>query len=164
MNRTWYSTNPTVKNTQSCTTYLSSAFSSYSAVTFSDVSDIQSYLGHFGDLEEALNCAGMCTKLPVYYFSDSNSGEPANACIDKIKTDIIDVQIVGCGMFFIALAALMFLLIFVQYGLCCRRKVKPGMNKNGAPAQRFNSQAGTPGYNNPNQYNSVEQPFPPTKN
>ena len=114
-----------VTKVQSCTSYLSSAYASY-GLSFSDVSALSTYLDYFGEIEQSYSCSGFCSKLPIYYFYNSNAGDPSAACKDKIKSELLDSEMKMYGIAFTCIGCIMFLSWFVQYGLCCRRKESSG--------------------------------------
>jgi hypothetical protein len=125
--RTYYTTTSATSSTvvtkfQDCTSYVSDAFKSGSYAGYS-VSTIIKILNLFGDLEQSYSCSGVCTPLPVYYFSDSYSSFPTTFCFESYKTAINEFRFYGIS--FIVVGSVMFLIWLVQYGLCCR-KTPPG--------------------------------------
>lgn len=114
-----------VTKVQSCTSYLSTAYASY-GISFSDISALSSYLDYFGQIESSYSCSGFCTALPIFYFSDSYTSLPSKACKDSIKNDLLDGEMKFYGIGFTVIGSIMFLIWFVQYGLCCRKKDNSG--------------------------------------
>lgn len=113
---------------QECSAQLQAAYASY-GVSFDDINSIITYLNYFGQIEEGYTCSGMCTQLPVYYFWDSTQGEPPKKCIDPITDEILRGEILGLGIGYAIVGLVIFVIWFVQYGLCCRKKQPPGGTK-----------------------------------
>ena len=121
----------TVTNVQGCTTYLESAYADY-GVSFDDINAIVEYLDYFGEIERDYKCSGICTIKTKYYFSDINIGAPAKTCFDAIRNDLILGDVQGYGIGYTVSGCLLFVIWFVQYGLCCRKNLnaKQGQTKN----------------------------------
>lgn len=114
-----------VTKVQSCTSYLSNAYASY-GISFDDINALSEYLDYFGEIESSYSCSGFCSALPVFYFSDSYTTVPTKACKDSIKDDMLEGEVKKYGGYFTAIGCVMFLIWFVQYGLCCRKKDSSG--------------------------------------
>lgn len=110
-----------VTKVQSCTTYLKNAYANY-GISFDDIDAISTYLDYFGEIESKYTCSGMCTMLPVYYFSNSNAGVPTDKCKDSIKNKLIKGEFQMYGIGFTCIGGILFIIWFIQYGLCCRKK------------------------------------------
>lgn len=111
----------TVVNVQSCTDHLEQAYANY-GIDFDSTSDLAEFLGHFGTIEKEFKCSGICTLQNRYYFSDINIGVPEKTCIDVIKDELVLGEVRGFGIGYTVTACILFLIWFVQYGLCCRAK------------------------------------------
>lgn len=127
------SPSPTIRTVQECSSYLETAFADYD-VDFDGVSDIEEYLGYFGEIEESYSCSGVCNYQSVYYFSNSENGAPEKKCQEFITDDILR-DIVGLiGIAYLSTGCAFFLIWCVQYGFCCRnqnnrKKAKPGSGR-----------------------------------
>jgi hypothetical protein len=110
----------TVTNAQGCTAYLETAYADY-GIDFDGEGGISEYLGYFGDIESDFKCSGMCTLRTKYYFSDINNGTPEKVCLESIKDDLILGEVQGYGIGYTISGVLLFMIWFVQYGLCCRK-------------------------------------------
>lgn len=119
------STGSTVTNAQGCSAYLQAAFADYN-IDFSDINEIIEYLDLFGEIEEEYTCAGICTQQTKYFFYNSASGYPDKACLNSIRTEMIEGEITNFGIGYTITAAVLIIIWFVQWGLCCRKKPKPG--------------------------------------
>jgi hypothetical protein len=113
-------TSSTVTNAQGCTSFLETAYADY-GIDFDGEGGISEYLGYFGDIEKDFKCSGMCDLKPKYYFSDINNGIPVKVCLDSIKNDLILGEVQGYGIGYTIAGAVLFMIWFVQYGLCCRK-------------------------------------------
>lgn len=111
----------TTYNVQDCTTYLESAFASY-GIDLSSLNDIISYLDFFGEIEKGYKCSGICNYYSVYYFWDNRKGAPDSACYSNIRDKMIKRLIKGSGIAYIVTGCAVFVIWFIQYGLCCRKK------------------------------------------
>lgn len=114
-----------VTNVQACKDKLQAAYASY-GVSFDDINDIIKYLDYFGDIEEEYKCSGICIQQAKYYFWDSTKGEPTKACKDPIKDELLIGEVQGFGIGYVVIAAVLMVVWFVQYGLCCRKQPAPG--------------------------------------
>lgn len=91
------------KKVQECPEF-QTRFSSYSQ-----------YFDVVGTLEEKFNCAGICTKLPYYIFTDVNRGDPEDKCSTKI-IDFIKKYGIIVGSISIIISFLLLLNIILS---CC---------------------------------------------
>lgn len=119
------STTSTVTNAQGCSDYLQTAFADYD-IDFSDLNEIITYLDYFGEIEESYSCAGICTIRSKYYFYNSVVGYPTKSCLSSIKEELVEGEIRNFGIGYTVTAGVLFIIWFVQWGLCCRKKPKPG--------------------------------------
>ncbi|CAI2363548.1 unnamed protein product [Moneuplotes crassus] len=128
---TMVNSSSTVIRVQQCSDHLEEAYEGYN-VDFEDSSEIEEYLGYFGEIEKDYKCSGMCSLNDKYYFSDINIGAPEKRCIDAIRNDIILGDVRNYGIGYTVSGAVLFVIWFVQYGLCCRRQRNPrqGQTKN----------------------------------
>lgn len=110
----------TVTKVQECTAHLSAAYASY-GISFDDIGELTEYLDHFGSIEREYTCSGICTVKNRYYFSDINIGAPTSTCFDNIKDDLILGDVRNYGIGYTVSGAVLFVIWFVQYGLCCRK-------------------------------------------
>lgn len=115
-------TSSTVVKVQECTAYLESAYADY-GVSFDDINDIIEYLDYFGEIEQDYSCSGICLQKSYYYFSDINKGDPSKTCFDAIKNDLILGDVQGYGIGYTVSGCLLFVIWFIQYGLCCRKNL-----------------------------------------
>eukprot|EP00343_Euplotes_focardii_P001281 CAMPEP_0205804404 /NCGR_PEP_ID=MMETSP0205-20121125/7319_1 /ASSEMBLY_ACC=CAM_ASM_000278 /TAXON_ID=36767 /ORGANISM="Euplotes focardii, Strain TN1" /LENGTH=206 /DNA_ID=CAMNT_0053073971 /DNA_START=289 /DNA_END=909 /DNA_ORIENTATION=+ len=124
-------TSSTVTKVQECTDHLESAYASY-GISFDDIGEIVKYLDYFGEIEKEYTCSGICTQLPKYYFSDINIGIPSKICFDSIKDGLILGDVKNYGIGYTVTGSVLFIIWFIQYGLCCRKKVnaRNGETKN----------------------------------
>lgn len=122
-------------NVQDCSDYLESAFADY-GVDFSDISEIVEYLDLFGDIESGYKCAGICNRMPVYYFGDTKDGEPEKACKSSIDKNLVQHTIQGAGIAYIVTGAFIVVIWFIQYGLCCRKDLN-GKKANKGESKQF---------------------------
>ncbi|CAI2387492.1 unnamed protein product [Moneuplotes crassus] len=106
---------------QDCRQYIQAAYSTYN-LEFSDIDHIVEFLDYFGEIEMEYKCSGICKLQTVYYFGDSSRGEPPKTCKDPIREDLLigEMGLMGIGYLIIGVA--LFVVLFVQYGLCCREK------------------------------------------
>lgn len=111
----------TVVNVQSCSDHLEQAYANY-GIDFDSTSELAEYLGHFGNIEKEFSCSGICTLQNRYYFSDINNGVPSKTCFDVIKDDLILGDVRGYGIGYTVAGVVLFVIWFIQYGLCCRKK------------------------------------------
>ena len=128
--RSYYSTSPTIYNVQDCTAYLAAAYANY-GVSFDDINEIIEYLDYFGEIEDEYNCSGICSMLNVYYFSNSNNGQPEKKCQAAITDDILTDQVQAMGIGYFITGCIAFIVLFIQYGLCCRK------NRTGGDTRKF---------------------------
>lgn len=110
-----------VTKVQACTSYLQTAYANY-GIKFDNINAISTYLDYFGEIESKYSCSGMCTKLPVYYFSNSNAGVPTDKCNDSIQNKLLKGEFQMYGIGFTCIGGVLFIIWFIQYGLCCRKK------------------------------------------
>jgi hypothetical protein len=115
----------TVRNVQGCSDKILAAFASFN-VDFSDLTEAIEYFDYFGEIEEKYSCSGICTVKPKYYFYDSSKGQPSKRCKDSIKDEYLLGEVLGYGIGYTISGGILFLIWFIQYGLCCRRKNRPG--------------------------------------
>ncbi|CAI2365886.1 unnamed protein product [Moneuplotes crassus] len=106
-------------NVQDCKAYIEAAYADYN-IDFSDLEEIIEYLDYFGEIEKEYKCSGICTLQKVYYFGDSSRGEPPKACKDPINDELLKGEILGMGIGYLVIGVVLFVVLFVQYGLCCR--------------------------------------------
>ncbi|CAI2380281.1 unnamed protein product [Moneuplotes crassus] len=118
---TMVNSSSTVIRVQQCTAHLEEAYADY-GVSFDDLNAIMEYLTYFGDIEREYKCSGICTFKNKYYFSDINIGAPEKTCFDVIRDDIILGDVRNYGIGYTVSGAVLFIIWFVQYGLCCRKK------------------------------------------
>jgi hypothetical protein len=118
----------TIKKVQECTDHLEEAYSDYN-IDFEDINDIIVYLNYFGEIETDYECSGVCTKRDVYYFSDSSMGAPPDRCYESIDEDMLKGEILPMGIGYAIIGAFIFIITFVQYGLCCRKKLDDRGNR-----------------------------------
>lgn len=114
------STSSTVTSVQGCKAYLETAYKDY-GVSFDDINAIITYLNYFGEIEKGYTCSGVCTQMPIYYFSDCSTSKPTKKCQDSIRDDILLGEVVPMGIGFLIIGCLLFIVWFIQYGLCCRK-------------------------------------------
>ena len=121
----------TVTKVQECTQYLEDTFKNY-GISFDDLGALTEYLDHFGSIESEFKCSGICIVRTQYYFSNINNGIPTKTCFDSIKNDLILGDVRGYGIGYTVTGVVLFVIWFVQYGLCCRRKenARQGQSKN----------------------------------
>ena len=114
------SSSSTVTSVQGCKSYLQTAYKDY-GISFSDIDAIIKYLNYFGEIEKGYTCSGVWTMMPIYYFSDCSTTKPSKKCQDSIRDDILLGEVVPMGIGFLIIGCILFLVWFIQYGLCCRK-------------------------------------------
>lgn len=95
-------------------------------VDFSDLTEAIEYFDYFGEIEEKYSCSGICTVQKKYYFYDASKGFPPKRCKDSIKDKYLLGEVLGYGIGYTVSGGILFLVWFIQYGLCCRKKNRPG--------------------------------------
>ena len=113
------STSSTVTSVQGCKSYLHSAYKYL--IYEGDIDSIIKYLNYFGEIEKGYTCSGVWTMMPIYYFSDCSTTKPSKKCQDSIRDDIFLGEVVPMGIGFLIIGCILFLVWFIQYGLCCRK-------------------------------------------
>lgn len=113
-------TSSTVIKVQEWITYLEAAFANY-GISFSGIGEIQKYLDYFGEIEKAYKCSGICTVKAIYYFSSIGNGIPKSNCFSSIRNKLILGDIRNYGIGYIVTGVVLFVIWFIQYGLCCRK-------------------------------------------
>ena len=109
------------QNVQDCEALIEAAFADY-AIDFDDLDDIIEYLDYFGEIESEYDCSGICEFRNVYFFSDTTDGPVFDACWEPIKDEILLGEILAMGIAYLIAGIVLFIVLFVQYGLCCRKK------------------------------------------
>lgn len=124
-------TSSTITKVQQCTDHLEQAYANY-GISFDDLGEIQEYLDHFGTIEKEYSCSGICLIKNRYYFSDINNGIPTKLCFDSIKNDLVLGDVRNYGIGYTVTGSVLFVIWFIQYGLCCRKKqnARNGQTKN----------------------------------
>lgn len=121
-------TDDAVTNVQQCKDDLEETFAEY-GIEFDDLDGLVEYLDHFGTIEEEYECSGICNKQDKYYYWDSTQGEPPKRCEEPIREDVLRGEIKGFGIGYLTMGCWMFVVWFIQYGLCCRKKQPAGDTK-----------------------------------
>mmetsp|Transcript_30052 Transcript_30052/g.5432 ORF Transcript_30052/g.5432 Transcript_30052/m.5432 type:complete len:109 (+) Transcript_30052:638-964(+) len=81
------------------------------------------YLDLLTWVEEEFSCAGLCTPIPYYLFSDINEGEPDGSCYTELK-DWIDENFLTYGAVCIVAAIILLLEPIFACCLCCKSDKK----------------------------------------
>ena len=111
-----------VLNVQDCEQRIvEQAFLNYS-VSFDDYQDLVTYLDYFGEVEEEYHWSGICDYEAVYYFSNSLNGRPDKACYVPIKDELLLGEMLGMGIGFLISGIILSFVLFIQYGLWCRKE------------------------------------------
>ena len=111
-----------VLNVQDCEQRIvEQAFLNYS-VSFDDYQDLVTYLDYFAEVEEEYHCSGICDYEAVYYFSNSLNGKPDKACYVPIKDELLLGEMLGMGIGFLISGIILSFVLFIQYGLWCRKE------------------------------------------
>lgn len=79
------------------------------------------YLDLLTWIEEEFSCAGLCTQLPFYLFSDINDGVPDGNCYEELK-DWIDENFLSYGVVCLVAGIILILETIFACCLCCRKE------------------------------------------
>lgn len=80
---------------------------------------MQKFMDFMGKLEVDNKCSGICTKEPIYYFSDINNGVPTTQCAEKIKSTYMIGKLKNFGIGLIIMALLLCLPWCLHFALYC---------------------------------------------
>mmetsp|Transcript_17479 Transcript_17479/g.15412 ORF Transcript_17479/g.15412 Transcript_17479/m.15412 type:complete len:263 (+) Transcript_17479:236-1024(+) len=150
-------TSTSVTNVQGCSGSLEAAYADY-GIDFSDINEIIEYLDLFGKVEKEYSCSGICTQQSIYYFSDSSQGAPEKSCKEPIDEELLKGEILPMGIGYTIIGALLFIVFFIQYGLCCRKDKEEG-NYRSSKGRTNESNGRTNNYAQNNQNLSTQRPI-----
>jgi hypothetical protein len=86
-------------------------------------SDEQDYFDLAEWVENKFDCAGICTGVNFYVFSDINDGPPTESCMDSLRDWAIEVMLTY-GALSVSLGVWMYVNVILSYCICCHPKLK----------------------------------------
>jgi hypothetical protein len=88
---------------------------------FSD--DEQDYFDLAEWVENSFECAGICTGVNFYVFSDINNGPPTESCMDSLRSWAFEVMLTY-GALSVSLGVWMYVNVIFSYCICCHPWLK----------------------------------------
>lgn len=86
-------------------------------------SDEQDYFDLAEWVEDSFDCAGICTEVNFFVFSDINDGPPTENCMDSLRDWALEVMLTY-GALSVSLGVWMYVNVIFSYCLCCHPKLK----------------------------------------
>lgn len=80
---------------------------------------LQRFMDFMGTLETRFNCAGICEKQPIFYFSNINNGIPVGPCASKLKENYMISKLKDYGIGLIIIGILLIIPWLLHFALYC---------------------------------------------